>query len=145
MFKPEAIFIPMVGQVALTAVVWCYMYYTRITEITRLNIKPQQFKCPKAESQQLIKGVAGPSDNLSNLLEMPTLFYAALLTLYVTRWTNDTYFYLACVYVVLRILHSFVHCTFNHIMTRFRIYFVSTLVLYGIWGGIAYNAFATAL
>eukprot|EP01006_Ploeotia_vitrea_P016422 TRINITY_DN47067_c0_g1_i1.p2 TRINITY_DN47067_c0_g1~~TRINITY_DN47067_c0_g1_i1.p2 ORF type:complete len:145 (-),score=14.47 TRINITY_DN47067_c0_g1_i1:170-604(-) len=143
MFKPEAIFIPMAAQVAVTAVVWCYMFYTRIAEVQRLGIKQQQFKC-HVEFQLLVKNVAGPSDNLVNLLEMPTLFYAAVLTLYVTRWTNDTYLFLSCVYVVLRALHSFVHCTFNHLMTRFAAYLVSTLVLYGIWAGITYNALANA-
>jgi len=128
----QIIFLPALALVLLTALIWCWMYYTRIKEICRKNI-PVQDLADTSHAQTLLKSVSGPSDNLKNLFEMPVLFYAATLTLYVTELANYVYLTLASLYVVLRYAHSLIHVTYNNVMHRFTVYFLSTLVLWAIW------------
>ena len=44
---------------------------------------------------------------------------------------------LAWAYVALRAAHSLVHCTFNHVKTRFTFYFLSCLVLFVLMAQLA--------
>jgi hypothetical protein len=59
------ILLPAVALVLLTAIVWCWMYYTRITEIRRRRISVQDL-AQAVEAKRLLKDVADPSDNLVN-------------------------------------------------------------------------------
>jgi hypothetical protein len=71
-----------------------------------------------------------PSDNLKNLFELPVIFYAAVLYLYVTRQVDALHLGAAWIFFAFRVLHSVVHCTFNHIKLRFFLYLVSSLALW---------------
>jgi len=78
--------------------------------------------------------VSTPSDNLKNLLELPTVFYAVVLYLFATRQVDAVYLDLAWGFVALRILHSVVHCTFNFIPLRFVLYVISAVALWSMVG-----------
>jgi hypothetical protein len=49
---------------------------------------------------------------------------------------------LAWAFVVLRIVHSFIHCTYNRVMHRFTAYLLSSLVLWVIWVYLALQLLA---
>lgn len=66
-----AIFLPFVGTMLLTIVVWFYMYARRIPFIMRSNLTPQQLT-PSELARLSPPDVANPSDNLKNLFELPT-------------------------------------------------------------------------
>ena len=56
-----------------------------------------------------------PNRNYMNLLEVPVLFYVACLLLYVTDGTSTALVALAWAYVALRVLHSLIHLSYNHV------------------------------
>jgi hypothetical protein len=64
---------------------------------------------------------------------MPVLFYVAAILTYVTD--QVTYRMAACAwaYVAVRYLHSWVPLGSNDVLTRFRIYGASALVLAVMW------------
>jgi hypothetical protein len=72
------------------------------------------------------------SDNYRNLFEMPVLFYALALYLFVTGQVDQIYVSAAWVFVAFRTLHSIVHSTFNRVSLRFGLYMVSTFALWFI-------------
>ena len=76
--------------------------------------------------------MSNPSDNLKNLFEIPVLFYALTLYLFVTNHVDAAYVSAAWVFVAFRVLHSAVHCTINIVMVRFYLYAVSTLAVWFI-------------
>ena len=78
--------------------------------------------------------MSNPSDNLKNLFEIPVIFYALALVLFVTGQVDAVYVGAAWVFVVFRALHSAVHCTINVIMVRFNLYLVSTLAVWFMAG-----------
>lgn len=123
------IFLPFVGTMLLTLVVWVYMYARRIPFILRSKLTPRQLT-PMELARLSPPEVANPSDNLKNLFELPTLFYAVVLYLYATRQVDGVYLVAAWIFFAFRVLHSTVHCTFNLITLRFWLYAVSALALW---------------
>jgi hypothetical protein len=125
-----AIFGPFFVMMLLTLLVWVYMYIRRIRFITKNNIDPKDLAVPGALAQLSPAAVSNPSDNLKNLFEIPVLFYALALYLFVTSQVDVTYVSAAWIFVAFRALHSAVHCTFNLVMLRFYLYLIATLAIW---------------
>jgi hypothetical protein len=138
---PEAIFSPFFATILLTMVVWVYMYIRRIGFIKSQKINPQGLTISNALAQISPPSVSNPSDNLKNLFEIPVLFYALVLYLFVTKQVDTVYVNVAWIFVVFRILHTAVHSTFNLIMLRFCLYLISTLAVWFIAIRAVFNAF----
>ena len=68
-----------------------------------------------------------------NLLELPVLFYVVCLVFYVTAGASSLAIALAWAYVVLRILHSMVHLTYNRVIHRLAVFALSNGVLVALW------------
>lgn len=125
-----AIFGPFFAMMLITLVVWVYMYIRRIRFITKSNLSPKDLAVPGALAQLSPAAVSNPSDNLKNLFEIPVLFYALTLYLFVTGQVDAVYVDAAWVFVAFRALHSAVHCTFNLVMLRFSLYLIATLAVW---------------
>jgi len=129
-FKP--ILIPLLVQVLLTFSVWVYLFAWRIPEIQRKGIDPQRLK-DRAAAHELLPDSANASNNLKNLFELPVLFYAAILLSLVLMIQDMLLVQLAWGFVVLRILHSVIHCSYNNVNHRFVAYALSCLFLLFMW------------
>ncbi|PZO41538.1 MAG: hypothetical protein DCF19_09700 [Pseudanabaena frigida] len=127
----ESIFSPFFAMVFLTLLVWIYMYIRRINFISSKKIRPQELAANSAVLAQISPvSVSNPSDNFKNLFEMPIIFYALVLYLFITKQVDAVYVNAAWLFVAFRILHSAVHCTFNQILLRFYLYLVSAIALW---------------
>jgi len=133
-FNP--ILLPLLCMVFLTFVVWIYLFAVRIPETTRKRINPQDLR-DRAEAHQLLTASAAASNNLKNLFEMPILFYLAAMLAMLLLIQDVLLVRLAWGFVILRIIHSLVHCTYNRVMHRFIVYFISCLFLLLIWVRLA--------
>ncbi len=130
MAESGAILAPFLGMMLLTAIVWAYMYTRRLTYIKTNRIPPQELTTPEKAATLLPETVALPANNLRNLLELPVLFYALCLYLYVTATADSLHVVSAWTFVVLRTAHSIIHCTVNIVVLRFLSYFAAALVLW---------------
>ncbi len=128
----STIFAPFFVLLLLTLAVWVYMYVRRLHFIASNHINPQDFAAPSQLARPAPAAVATPSDNLKNLFEVPVLFYALVLYLFVTNQVDSTYVAAAWVFVAFRLAHSAVHCTFNRVTLRFALYVLSTVALWFI-------------
>jgi hypothetical protein len=128
--EPDTILAPFLALMVLTALVWAYMYTRRLSYIKSNRIPPQELATPEKAAALLPESVTLPANNLRNLLEMPMLFYALCLYLYVTASVDGVHVISAWLFVVLRTLHSIVHCTVNIVVLRFLSYFAAALVLW---------------
>jgi hypothetical protein len=127
----NAIFSPFFAMVFLTLLVWVYMYIRRISFITSRKLTPKDLT-PSAFAQISPPSVSNPSDNFKNLFEIPIVFYALVLYLFITKQVDAVYVSAAWVFVVFRTLHSAVHCTFNRIILRFYLYLFATIAVWFI-------------
>lgn len=135
------IFVPFVGMLVLTGIVWVWMYVHRLSFIFGNRIDPQKF----ADSSQPIQGAplkaVNTSNNFKNLFELPVLFYAVCLYLYVTASVDQFHLNCAYAFLVFRALHSIIQCTINNVRLRFAAYAMASLVLFAMIVRIAAGLF----
>ena len=124
--------------VGLTVVVFVRMYWLRLAEIGRHRIDAQAV-ATSSEMARLLTDTRA-SDNFRNLFELPVLFYAAVFVAMLTDLVTPISLALAWIFVVLRVLHSAVHCTYNRVMHRFLLYVAGALVLFTWWAYLAMEA-----
>ena len=120
---------PVIALVLWSFVMWAWMYATRIPAILRnkLVYDPQR---PNADFlNQIPASARWKADNLNNLMEQPTLFYAVVLSLAILGVETGTDVLLAWTYVAIRIVHSLVQALLNNIALRFPVFVLGSLVL----------------
>jgi hypothetical protein len=121
----------MVALGALTFVVLLHIPFVRIRAVRRGQIVADDFKL--GESPRVPADVSLPNRNYMNLLELPTLFYAACLGLCVLKHVESADLMIAWTYVGLRTLHSLVHLTSNNVIHRLAVFALSNVVLSVLW------------
>jgi hypothetical protein len=132
--NPEAIFLPMLATMTLTAIVWFYMYARRIPAMRRARVSVQTYTTPDKVTEHLPEDVNYAANNLKNLFEVPILFYGLCLYLFVSGHVDAAYVVAAWLFFLLRAFHSIVHCTRNIVMLRFYLYASSALALWFMLG-----------
>jgi hypothetical protein len=137
----NAIFSPFFAMILLTLIVWVYMYVRRIRFITSRQLTPKELE-PIVFAQLSPPSVSNPSDNLKNLFEMPIIFYALVLYLFLTKQVDMVYVTAAWGFVLFRTMHSAVHCTFNRVMLRFYLYLCSSIAVWLMAGRAALMHFS---
>lgn len=132
----QALLPPLLFQVGLTFAVWIWLYVTRLAEMRRKDIDPQRL-ADQATAVTLLTDSAAPANNFRNLFELPVLFYLAVGLALLFFVTDPLLVRLAWGYVVLRALHSLIHCTYNRVLHRFLAHAASTVVLLMMWVRLA--------
>jgi hypothetical protein len=131
----KTIFLPMIALVAWTFLVLLQVPYRRFRAAFNRQVVRDDFKF--GESTNVPQHVSISNRNYMNLLEAPVLFYVACLTLYVTKTIDSSFLALAWAYVALRVLHSLVHLTYNHVMHRLTFFAIGNVVLITLWTRLA--------
>ena len=128
----SVIFQPMAAVMLLTMLVWCYMYLLRNRYVISNKMNPQKLSKPERVNELLPEGINNPSNNLKNLFELPIIFYGVCITAYVLNSVDNTLLWLAWAFAISRVAHSLIQCTYNKVMHRFFVYFVSSLFLWAM-------------
>jgi hypothetical protein len=129
--NPAAIWGPVFSMMALVLVVTYLTLRERVRQFKLLRVHPQNVST-RAEFSAALKDTRC-ADNYANLFESPVMFYVACVGFYITHTVSMSALVLAWVYVLLRMAHSYVHCGSNHVMTRFKLFAASMLVLLALW------------
>lgn len=90
------------------------------------------------------EGVITASRNFDNLFQMPVLFFVGVLTVLHFQLADFIFVMLAAVYVALRLLHSLVHVTSNHVRKRFNLFLLSCVVLWAFWLRLCWGVLVAA-
>ncbi|WP_341918562.1 MAPEG family protein [Hydrocarboniphaga effusa] len=127
----DAIFWPMLALVALTLGVLLMIPFHRLRSGFRGEVWFDDFKL--GESERVPDRVRLPNRNYMNLLELPLLFYVFCLASYVRGQVDEAAVTMAWIYVGLRVLHSAVHLSINHVPLRLIAFAASNVVLTLMW------------
>ncbi|CAI8254120.1 MAPEG family protein [Porticoccaceae bacterium] len=104
---------------------------SRFISVRRRQVNPKYFV--------LMTGDAPPeyvqklSRNFANLLEVPMLFYVLGAFVMALDINNSALVQHAWLFVGLRVVHSIIHVTYNHVIHRFTVFVLSTLALLAMW------------
>ena len=125
--KSTAIFLPALALMLWTLLVLVQVPIRRFTAYFRKRVGPLDFQC--GESSNVPADVALPNRIFMNLLEVPVLFYALAFIAFSTNQVNPVSVGLAWLYVALRVVHSLIYFTYNHVVHRFAVFAISNLVV----------------
>src|SRR4249920_2652147 len=126
-----AIFFPMAALAAWTFAVLLLIPIARFRAGARGAVNAGDFRF--GESAAVPGLVSLPNRNYMNLLELPLLFYVVCLILFVTAGANHLAVALAWAFVALRIVHSLIHLTYNHVIHRLATFALGSTVLAMLW------------
>lgn len=126
----SGILLPFFGVMLLTMAVWVYMYARRLTFLIEQQIDLRTVDTPEKADSVVPDAINYSSNNLKNLFELPVVFYAVCLYLYASDGVDRAYVIAAWCFLVFRILHSVIHCTYNNVKHRFIAYLLSAVALW---------------
>lgn len=130
-YQPMEIIYPMFALVVLTFVIGISTGVTRFVSVNKRQVDRRYFK--------LLSGYAAPDyivklgRNFSNLLEVPVLFYALGIILLALGINDSIILGFAWAFVFLRIVHSFIHVTYNNPIHRFLAFLLSSCIVLIMW------------
>lgn len=126
------IFVPFIGVMLLTLFVWLLMYVRRLGWIFRQKVDPRTIDTPEKLNERSPSAAANAANNLKNLFELPVIFYALCLYLFVTEQVDSVYLGCAHAFFVFRVVHSGIHCTVNKVPWRFLAYAGSAIAVWAM-------------
>ena len=131
----KSVFLPALAMVALTLAVTVRMFLERVRQIRAERIPFREI--PSGSQMATRFADTRAADNYRNLFEAPVLFYLALVVAALGGQATPLVLGLAWAYVAFRVLHSWIHCTYNRVKHRFYAFAASTLVLVVLWAVLA--------
>jgi hypothetical protein len=124
------VLLPLFVEVALTFVLGVWVFTLRVSAVRSGRVRAQDvaLREPNWPARVLQVGNA-----YQNQLELPLLFYVLTILAWITRHADLLFVLLAWVFVVLRLLHAYVHVTSNGLRQRASLFFAGATVLAVMW------------
>jgi hypothetical protein len=132
----------MAAQVVLTSGVMVLMGRRRFAAARNREFHYNAFRTMDLAGAN--EGVITASRNFDNLFQMPTLFFIGCLAVLHFGISDFVFVCIAAIYVALRLLHTVVHVTTNHVRQRFNLFLGSCVVLWCLWGRLCWSLFVSA-
>jgi hypothetical protein len=126
----QAILMPLLVQVALTFVLGFWAATVRFGAVRSGATRPRDvtLREPNWPPRVLQFTYA-----FQNQLELPLLFYVLTVLALVTRQADVLFVVMAWLFVILRVLHAYVHVTSNQLRRRFVLFLSGALMLALMW------------
>lgn len=134
---PTAIFLPALLLMSWTLTVLLWVPIRRVRAVQHKRLTPHDFS--HGESPNVPPDVALPNRIFMNLLEVPVLFYVVAFMAHLTNLVNEVTLGLAWAYVVLRLVHSGIYFTYNHVGHRALAFGASNFVVSAMICYVAYH------
>ncbi|MGA1800768.1 MAPEG family protein [Rhizobium sp. HT1-10] len=122
-------FWPLVAQSVLILVLYGLLGLRRSAAVKAGRAKVEQFRENREEpSESLVVRNA-----IANQFELPVLFYAVSIILFMTQADNLPAVIMAWIFVAARYGHAYVHVTSNNLRYRSPLFALGFLALAGLW------------
>ena len=128
------LFWPMFALFLWTFLVSLRNLQVRISAVRSRQVRQSYFELFEGQAPEL---VIKTGNHVRNLMEVPPLFYVALLLVMLFGKADAVFLWLAWGYVAFRVLHSLVHLTMNKVLPRLTMFLISNIVLLVIWVRLA--------
>ncbi|AFL49072.1 hypothetical protein ABIE78_005163 [Sinorhizobium fredii] len=127
------IFWPVVAHVALVFMLYALLSMRRSAVVRAGKAQASQFRENRQEpSESLVV-----RNSIANQFELPVLFHACCVLLYVTEADNLLSVGLAWLFVALRYAHAFVHVTSNRLRHRGPLFLAGFVTLAAMWAWLS--------
>ncbi|MGR6873134.1 MAPEG family protein [Pseudomonas sp. HK3] len=118
-------------QVLLTLTICVLMLFKRVKLMKEKRIHPQSV----ALSAQHLDHYKDTrlSDNYNHLFELPILFYVLCAVAIACQHIPNWLIILAWGFVVSRVIHSYIQCTYNKVTHRFSVFVIGIILMAIMW------------
>ena len=104
-----------------------YMFFRRKAKIREKVVKTSHFRAYLGESDEELVVI---QNHFSNQFQIPMVFlFAALLSITLND-VNEITIALAGLFVVSRLIHSYIHLSYNNVLHRAMVYFVGVIIVF---------------
>ena len=124
------VLMPLFVEVALTFGLFCWMAYYRVTLIRSGKVHPRDVALREPNWPPHVLQVANAAHNQ---LEIPVLFYVLTVLVIITRHADVLFVVMAWIFVLMRVVHAYVHVTTNRVPRRGAAFGLCLLVLILMW------------
>ena len=111
-----------------------WMAFQRIAAIRSRKVKPRYFVTYNIHAPDYLLIM---KNHFSNLTEVPQFFFPLTLFYIATKMSIPYFGILTWAFVLLRIIHTFIHVGWGHVLARFLIFALSCIVLIILWTMVA--------
>jgi len=122
---------PMFLMFFLTFIVGCMALKVRFSSVKKGGVSLKYYQL--MEGQDVPEIITKTTRNFNNQFEIPTLFYV-VCTLYIS-FGIESFFALVCawLFVILRIVHSYIHLTYNDVLHRMLTFWAAFICVMALW------------
>ncbi len=125
---------PVLLLVLWTAIMWIWMYLTRIPAMQKAQINPDDARHPGTYADKMPSNVRAVADNYNHLHEQPTIFYALMMFAALSGGADGLMMKLAYGYVGVRVLHSLIQILSPKVLHRFLMFAIGSIILFVMIG-----------
>ena len=129
MSPTEATIWPMIAHVALVFCLYLLLSSRRMGAVREGRARPDQFRENREEPAESLV----VKNAIANQFELPVLFYAVSILLYLVDADNPVTVAGGWLFVALRYAHAYVHVTSNRLRYRRPLFIAGLLVLMLLW------------
>ena len=104
---------------------------TRLISVRRRQVHPRYYVLMSGDTPPDYVQKIGR--NMANLLEVPVLFYLLAVLVILFEISSQLLADLAWLYVVLRLVHSIIHISYNNVPHRLIVFVLSVVTLMIMW------------
>lgn len=122
---------PLFAMVIVTFVVAIHLLRLRVTAVKAGAVRLSQFRLNNSEVPD---AMAQAARNYENLFEVPMLFYVAGALAIALGIQTPAMIITAWIFVLARIIHSWIHLTGNNVIHRMRAYMLGNICVLIMWG-----------
>ena len=128
-------FWPMVAHAVLVYILYALLGLRRQSAVKAGKIKRSQFRENYAADEPAESLVV--RNSIANQFELPVLFHACSIALFVAQADNLPAVILAWIFVASRYAHAYVHVTSNDLRYRSPLFALGYIALAGMWAWLA--------
>jgi hypothetical protein len=125
-----AVLLPVFVLIALTFVLHYWMGYTRVSSVRRGEVHVRDIALGERNWPSRAVQVGNA---FHNQLELPILFFVLVGFALLTRKADVLFVAMSWLFVLLRLLHAYIHVTTNRVTPRFYVHFTASVVLTLMW------------
>ncbi|NTF86177.1 hypothetical protein G6L46_03450 [Agrobacterium rhizogenes] len=126
---------PMVAHAGLVYILYGLLGLRRRDLVKAGKIRLSQFRENHAANEAAESLVV--RNSIANQFELPVLFHACCITLFIAQADNLPAVILAWIFVATRYAHAYVHVTSNNLRYRSPLFALGYIVLAGMWAWLA--------
>jgi hypothetical protein len=126
----QAILLPMFAMVALAFVLLFWTLILRLRALRRGEVRAHQVALREQAWPPYVTQIGNA---FHNQLELPMLFYVAVLLALVTNSLDVILYVLMWMFVISRYVHTYIHATYNRLDHRTAVFMLGAIALLLMW------------